>query len=184
MNKRINKVVVLGSGIMGSRIACHFANIGVEVLLLDIAPKELSAEEELKGLVLTHPAVKNRIVNAALQNTVKTNPSPIYSQSVLKRISTGNFEDDMPKIANYDWIIEVVVENLGIKQKVFEQVEQFRKPGTLVTSNTSGIPIHLMAEGRSEDFKKQHSGRCFLPNKGKYGIQLFYIDRLNQLPGK
>jgi 3-hydroxyacyl-CoA dehydrogenase len=161
MNKRINKVVVLGSGIMGSRIACHFANIGVEVLLLDIAPKELTPDEQAKGLALTHATVKNRIVNAALQNAVKTNPSPIYSQSVLKRISTGNFEDDMPKIANYDWIIEVVVENLGIKQKVFEQVEQFRKPGTLVTSNTSGIPIHMMAEGRSADFKANFCGTHF-----------------------
>jgi 3-hydroxyacyl-CoA dehydrogenase len=161
MMKRINKVAVLGSGIMGSRIACHFANIGVEVLLLDIAPKELSAEEEVKGLVLTYPAVKNRIVNTALQTAVKTNPSPIYSQSVLKRISTGNFEDDMAKIANYDWIIEVVVENLAIKQKVFEQVEQFRKPGTLVTSNTSGIPIHMMAEGRSDDFKAHFCGTHF-----------------------
>lgn len=161
MNKRINKVVVLGSGIMGSRIACHFANIGVEVLLLDIAPKELTPDEQAKGLALTHPTVKNRIVNAALQTAVKTNPSPIYSQSVLKRISTGNFEDDMSKIANYDWIIEVVVENLGIKQKVFEQVEQFRKPGTLVTSNTSGIPIHMMAEGRSDDFKANFCGTHF-----------------------
>lgn len=161
MNKKINKVVVLGSGIMGSRIACHFANIGVEVLLLDIAPKELTPEEQAKGLALTHPVVKNRIVNAALQTTVKTNPSAIYSQSVLKRISTGNFEDDMPKIANCDWIIEVVVENLGIKQRVFEQVEQFRKPGTLVTSNTSGIPIHMMAEGRSDDFKANFCGTHF-----------------------
>lgn len=161
MNKRINKVVVLGSGIMGSRIACHFANIGVEVLLLDIAPKELTPDEQAKGLALTHPTVKNRIVNTALQTAVKTNPSPIYSQSVLKRISTGNFEDDMVKIANYDWIIEVVVENLGIKQKVFEQVEQFRKPGTLVTSNTSGIPIHMMAEGRSDDFKAHFCGTHF-----------------------
>ncbi|RZK54722.1 MAG: 3-hydroxyacyl-CoA dehydrogenase/enoyl-CoA hydratase family protein [Pedobacter sp.] len=161
MNKRINKVVVLGSGIMGSRIACHFANIGVEVLLLDIAPKELTAEEQTKGLALTHPSVKNRIVNTALQTAVKTNPSPIYSKSVLNKISTGNFEDDMPKIANYDWIIEVVVENLGIKQKVFEQVEQYRKPGTLVTSNTSGIPIHMMAEGRSEDFKANFCGTHF-----------------------
>ncbi len=161
MNKRINKVVVLGSGIMGSRIACHFANIGVDVLLLDIAPKELTPDEQAKGLALTHPTVKNRIVNTALQTAVKTNPSPIYSQSVLKRISTGNFEDDMAKIANYDWIIEVVVENLGIKQKVFEQVEQFRKPGTLVTSNTSGIPIHMMAEGRSDDFKAHFCGTHF-----------------------
>jgi 3-hydroxyacyl-CoA dehydrogenase len=161
MNKKINKVAVLGSGIMGSRIACHFANIGVEVLLLDIAPKELNDEETAKGLAITNPVVKNRIVNTALQTTVKTNPSPIYSQGVLKRISTGNFEDDMPKIANYDWIIEVVVENLEIKKKVFEQVEQFRKPGTLVTSNTSGIPIHMMAEGRSEDFKTNFCGTHF-----------------------
>ena len=161
MNKKINKVVVLGSGIMGSRIACHFANIGVEVLLLDIAPKELNTEETAKGLTLTHTAVKNRIVNTALQTAVKTNPSPIYSQSVLQRISTGNFEDDMSKIANYDWIIEVVVENLDIKRKVFDQVEQFRKAGTLVTSNTSGIPIHMMAEGRSEDFKANFCGTHF-----------------------
>ncbi|WP_199137815.1 3-hydroxyacyl-CoA dehydrogenase/enoyl-CoA hydratase family protein [Pedobacter sp. ASV12] len=161
MNKKINKVAVLGSGIMGSRIACHFANIGVEVLLLDIAPKELNAEEQAKGLSLTHPAVKNRMVNTALQTAVKTNPSPIYSQSVLQKIATGNFDDDMPKIANCDWVIEVVVENLDIKKKVFEQVEQFRKPGTLITSNTSGIPIHLMAEGRSDDFKANFCGTHF-----------------------
>jgi 3-hydroxyacyl-CoA dehydrogenase len=116
MNKKINKVAVLGSGIMGSRIACHFANIGVEVLLLDIAPSKLNAEEETKGLSLDHPAVKNRIVNTALQTAVKTNPSPIYSQNVLKRITTGNFTDDMSRIANHDWIIEVVVENLDIKR--------------------------------------------------------------------
>ena len=146
MNKKINRVAVLGSGIMGSRIACHFANIGVEVLLLDIAAKE---------------GDKNSIVNTALQTAVKTNPSPIYSKKVLNKIVTGNFEDDMSKIAGYDWIIEVVVENLDIKKKVFEQVEQFRKPGTLVTSNTSGIPIHLMAEGRSEDFKANFCGTHF-----------------------
>jgi 3-hydroxyacyl-CoA dehydrogenase len=145
-NKKINKVAVLGSGIMGSRIACHFANIGVEVLLLDIVPKE---------------GARNSIVDTALQTAVKTNPSPVYSKKALSRISTGNFEDDMPKIAGYDWIIEVVVENLDIKKKVFEQVEQYRKPGTLVTSNTSGIPIHLMAQGRSEDFKAHFCGTHF-----------------------
>jgi len=161
MNKKINKVAVLGSGIMGSRIACHFANIGVEVFLLDIAPKELLPEEQAKGLSLDHPAVKNRIVNAALQNAVKTNPSPVYSKNVISKISTGNFDDDMSKIAGADWIIEVVVENLDIKKKVFDLVEQFRKPGTLVTSNTSGIPIHLMAEGRSEDFRANFCGTHF-----------------------
>jgi 3-hydroxyacyl-CoA dehydrogenase len=146
MNKKINRVAVLGSGIMGSRIACHFANIGVEVLLLDIAAKE---------------GDKNSIVNTALQNAVKTNPSPVYSKKVLNKISTGNFDDDMAGVAAYDWIIEVVVENLDIKKKVFEQVELYRKPGTLVTSNTSGIPIHLMAEGRSEDFKANFCGTHF-----------------------
>lgn len=161
MNKKINKVAVLGSGIMGSRIACHFANIGVEVLLLDIAPKELTPEEEGKGQTLAQPAVKNRVVNAALQNAIKTNPSPVYSKKVVSKISTGNFDDDMAKISGYDWIIEVVVENLDIKKKVFEQVEKYRKPGTLVTSNTSGIPIHLMAEGRSDDFKAHFCGTHF-----------------------
>lgn len=161
MKRSINKVAVLGSGIMGSRIACHFANIGVEVLLLDIAPKELTADEQAKGLTLDKPAVKNRIVNTALQTAVKTNPSPVYSKKVLNKIKTGNFDDDMSKIAGFDWVIEVVVENLDIKKKVFEQVEQFRKPGTLITSNTSGIPIHLMAEGRSEDFKAHFCGTHF-----------------------
>nr|WP_276901423.1 3-hydroxyacyl-CoA dehydrogenase/enoyl-CoA hydratase family protein [Pedobacter kyonggii] len=161
MKRSINKVAVLGSGIMGSRIACHFANIGVEVLLLDIAPKELSPEEQAKGLTQDNPAVKNRIVNTALQTAVKTNPSPVYTKKALNKIKTGNFDDDMPKIAGYDWVIEVVVENLDIKKKVFEQVEQFRKPGTLITSNTSGIPIHLMAEGRSEDFKSHFCGTHF-----------------------
>ncbi|WP_421946090.1 3-hydroxyacyl-CoA dehydrogenase NAD-binding domain-containing protein [Pedobacter sp.] len=161
MKRSINKVAVLGSGIMGSRIACHFANIGVEVLLLDIAPKELTSEEQAKGLTLDKPVVKNRIVNTALQTAVKTNPSPVYSKKVLNKIKTGNFDDDMSKIAGFDWVIEVVVENLDIKKKVFEQVEQFRKPGTLITSNTSGIPIHLMAEGRSEDFKANFCGTHF-----------------------
>ncbi len=161
MEKRIKKVAVLGSGIMGSRIACHFANIGVEVLLLDIALKELSAEEQAKGLSLDSKAVKNKIVDAALQSAVKSNPSPIYSKKFLSKISTGNFDDDMSKIADYDWVIEVVVENLAIKQSVFEQVEKYRKPGTLITSNTSGIPIHMMAEGRSEDFKANFCGTHF-----------------------
>lgn len=161
MKRSINKVAVLGSGIMGSRIACHFANIGVEVLLLDIAPKELTPEEQAKGLTLDKPAVKNRIVNTALQTAVKTNPSPVYSKKVLNKIKTGNFDDDMSKIASFDWVIEVVVENLDVKKKVFEQVEKFRKLGTLITSNTSGIPIHLMAEGRSEDFKAHFCGTHF-----------------------
>ncbi len=161
INKHINKVAVLGSGIMGSRIACHFANIGVEVLLLDIAPKELLDEEQAKGLSLDHKMVKNRIVNNAFQATLKSNPSPIYNKSFAKRITTGNFDDNMKDIAGVDWIIEVVVENLTIKQKVFELVEKYRTPGTFITSNTSGIPIHLMLEGRSEDFQKYFCGTHF-----------------------
>ncbi|WP_208745849.1 3-hydroxyacyl-CoA dehydrogenase/enoyl-CoA hydratase family protein [Pedobacter kyonggii] len=181
MKRSINKVAVLGSGIMGSRIACHFANIGVEVLLLDIAPKELSPEEQAKGLTLDNPAVKNRIVNTALQTAVKTNPSPVYTKKALNKIKTGNFDDDMSKIAGYDWVIEVVVENLDIKKKVFEQVEQFRKPGTLITSNTSGIPIHLMAEGRSDDFKSHFCGTHFF-NPPRYLKLLEVIPTLHTQP--
>ncbi|WP_182995370.1 3-hydroxyacyl-CoA dehydrogenase/enoyl-CoA hydratase family protein [Pelobium manganitolerans] len=161
MNRKIKKVAVLGSGIMGSRIACHFANIGVEVLLLDIVPKEPNEKEAAKGLTLESPAVRNRIVNDALAFAVKSNPSPVYSKSVLNNIRTGNFDDNMKDIATCDWVIEVVVENLKIKQSVYEKVEQFRKPGTLISSNTSGIPIHLMAEGRSEDFQKHFCGTHF-----------------------
>lgn len=158
MRRIINKVAVLGSGVMGSRIACHFANIGVEVLLLDIVPKEAKVAEATSN---PNPALRNRIVNDALQFALKSNPSPIYSKSFASRIQTGNFEDDLNKIADCDWIIEVVVERLDIKQEVFTQVEQFRKKGTLISSNTSGIPIHLLAEGRSEDFKQHFCGTHF-----------------------
>ncbi|PRD46358.1 3-hydroxyacyl-CoA dehydrogenase/enoyl-CoA hydratase family protein [Sphingobacterium haloxyli] len=161
MNKRIKKVAVLGSGVMGSRIACHFANIGIEVLLLDIVPRELLPPEEAKGLTLESPIVRNRIVNSSLDTALKTNPSPIYSKRYVKRIQTGNFDDNMPAIGTCDWIIEVVVERLDIKKTVFEQVERYRKTGTLITTNTSGIPIHLMTEGRSDDFKAHFCGTHF-----------------------
>ncbi|MGZ3931821.1 MAG: 3-hydroxyacyl-CoA dehydrogenase/enoyl-CoA hydratase family protein [Bacteroidia bacterium] len=161
MKRIIHKVAVLGSGVMGSRIACHFANIGCEVLLLDIVPKELSDAEKAKGLSLERRSVRNRIAADALQFALKSNPSPIYKKQFAARITTGNFEDDMPEISKCDWVIEVVVENLDIKKKVFEQVEKFRKPGTLITSNTSGIPIHLMTEGRSNDFKAHFCGTHF-----------------------
>lgn len=161
MKRIIRKVAVLGSGVMGSRIACHFANVGIEVLLLDIVPKELTAAEQGKGWTTEHKAVRNRIVNEALQSALKSNPSPIYRQSFASRISTGNFDDNMKDIAACDWVIEVVVENLKIKQHIFEQVEQYRKPGTLITSNTSGIPIHQLTEGRSEDFIQHFCGTHF-----------------------
>ena len=153
MNRKINKVAVLGSGVMGSRIACHFANVGVEVLLIDIVPKE-AVDSKI-------PAERNKIVNEALQFALKSNPSPIYSKSYVSRITTGNFEDDLPKIADCDWIIEVVIERLDIKQQVFTNVEKYRTPGTLITTNTSGIPIHLMLEGRSDDFQKHFCGTHF-----------------------
>lgn len=146
---------------MGSRIACHFAGAGLSVLLLDIAPKELNDAEKAKNLTTDQPAVKNRIVNDALASTLKSNPSPVYTKDVIKKIKTGNFTDNMKDIASCDWIIEVVVERLDVKQSVFAEVEKFRKPGTLVTSNTSGIPIHLMTEGRTDDFKKHFCGTHF-----------------------
>lgn len=161
MNRTIRKVAVLGSGVMGSRIACHFANIGVEVLLLDIAPGELTEEEKKKGLSTDHPAVKNRIVQSSFDAALKSNPAPLFSKKFASRIKLGNFNDDMPGIKNYDWTIEVVVENLEIKKKIYNEVEKHRRPGTLVTSNTSGIPIHLMAEGRSDDFQKHFAGTHF-----------------------
>ncbi|MDX2188795.1 MAG: 3-hydroxyacyl-CoA dehydrogenase/enoyl-CoA hydratase family protein [Bacteroidota bacterium] len=172
-NRIIKKAAVLGSGVMGSRIACHFANIGLEVLLLDIAPKELTPEEQAKGLALDHKLVKNRIVNTALDGVLKSNPSPIYKKSFVSRIKTGNFTDDMSKIAECDWIIEAVVENLEIKKSVFAEVEKYRKPGTLITSNTSGIPIHLMIDGRSDDFQAHFCGTHFF-NPPRY-LKLFEV---------
>ncbi|HPZ87481.1 MAG TPA: 3-hydroxyacyl-CoA dehydrogenase NAD-binding domain-containing protein [Flavihumibacter sp.] len=153
MIRTIRKTAVLGSGIMGSRIACLLAGAGIPVLLLDMVPKE--------AVDSTDKNLRNKLVNDALAAAVKSNPSPLYTPAALKKISTGNFTDNMKEIAGCDWIIEVVVERLDIKKIIFEQVEQFRKPGTLVSSNTSGIPIHLMAEGRSDDFKKHFCGTHF-----------------------
>jgi len=161
MKRIIKQVTILGSGIMGSRIACHFANIGVQVLLLDIVPREPNDAEKAAGLGLDNKKVRNRIVNDALQAAIKSNPAPLYHKSFASRIQTGNFEDDMHRIAQSDWVMEVVVENLKIKQQVFEQVEKYRTPGTLITSNTSGIPIHMMAAGRSDDFRQHFCGTHF-----------------------
>jgi 3-hydroxyacyl-CoA dehydrogenase len=155
MSRRIKKVAVLGSGVMGSGIACHFANIGLEVVMLDILPRDLSEKEK------DHPAARNRMANEALKKAIKSKPAPLYHKDFASRITTGNFEDDFSKISDCDWVIEVVVERLDIKQKVFEQVEKHRRPGSLITSNTSGIPIHMMLDGRSEDFKKHFCGTHF-----------------------
>ena len=171
--RRIKKVAVIGSGIMGSGIACHFANIGVDVLLLDIVPRELTEAEKLKGLTLENMIVRNRLVNDSLKSALKSKPSPIYHQKFASRITTGNLEDDVAKVKDVDWIIEVVVERLDIKKIVFENLDKHRTPGTLITSNTSGIPIKFMNEGRSEDFQKHFCGTHFF-NPARY-LKLFEI---------
>ena len=173
MNKHIKKVAVIGSGIMGSGIACHFANIGVEVLLLDIVPRELNEKEKSKGLTLKDKAVRNRIVNDSLTAALKSKPSPIYHSDFAGRITTGNLEDDIAQVGQVDWIIEVVVERLDIKKTVFENLEKHRSPGTLITSNTSGIPIKFMSEGRSDDFQEHFCGTHFF-NPARY-LKLFEI---------
>ncbi len=173
MKRRINKVAIIGSGIMGSGIACHFANIGVEVLLLDIVPRELTEKEKKQGLTLQDKQVRNRIVNTALQDALKSKPSPIYHKDFASRIKTGNLEDDISKVSEVDWIMEVVVERLDIKKQVFDNLEKHRKAGTLITSNTSGIPIQQMSEGRSEDFQKHFCGTHFF-NPPRY-LRLFEI---------
>jgi 3-hydroxyacyl-CoA dehydrogenase len=172
-NRNINKVAVIGSGIMGSGIACHFANIGVEVLLLDIVPRSLNDLEQAKGLTLEDKNVRNRIVNDALAKAIKTNPAPLYHSTFAQRITTGNLEDDIAKVAKVDWIIEVVVERLDIKKSVFEKLDQHRTKGTLISSNTSGIPIAMMSDGRSDDFQAHFCGTHFF-NPARY-LKLFEI---------
>lgn len=174
IGKRVIKnVAVIGSGIMGSGIACHFANIGVNVLLLDIVPRELNDTEKAKGLTLEDKSVRNRLVNESLATALKSKPAPIYHEKFASRITTGNLEDDISKVSEADWIIEVVVERLDIKKSVFETLDMYRKPGTLITSNTSGIPIHFMSEGRSEDFQRHFCGTHFF-NPARY-LKLFEI---------
>ncbi|MCS6790959.1 MAG: 3-hydroxyacyl-CoA dehydrogenase/enoyl-CoA hydratase family protein [Bacteroidia bacterium] len=159
--RRIRQIAVLGAGVMGSQIALHFAGAGFPVLLLDIAPKELTPEEQQKGLTLDSPQVRNRIVQQLFDRALKLSPSPVYEPSITERIALGNFTDDLPKIKDADWIIEAVVEDLSIKKALYEQLEQYRRPGTLITSNTSGIPMRLLTQGRSEDFRRHFAGTHF-----------------------
>ena len=155
MMRRIKKVAVLGSGVMGSGIACHFANIGLQVLMLDIVPRDLPEDKK------NNKAARNSIVNGALATAIKSKPAPLYDAAFATRITTGNFDDDFAKIKDCDWVIEVVVERLDIKKIIFEKVDLHRRKGSLITSNTSGIPIHLMLEGRTDDFKKHFCGTHF-----------------------
>ncbi|MBM7652003.1 3-hydroxyacyl-CoA dehydrogenase/enoyl-CoA hydratase family protein [Neobacillus cucumis] len=161
MNHLIKKAAVLGSGVMGSGIAAHLANIGIPTLLLDIVPRELSKEEAAKGLTLADKQVRNRISSQNIQKLLKQKPAPLTSKKNLALIEAGNLEDDLIKLKDVDWIIEVVVENLNVKKQVFEKVDQYRKPGSIVSSNTSGISVEAMVEGRSDDFKKHFLGTHF-----------------------
>lgn len=158
---KIEKVAVLGSGVMGSGIAAHLANIGIPTLLLDIAPGELTKEEEAKGLTLDSKPVKNRFAVSAMQKLLKQKPAPLSSKKNLALITPGNFDDDLEKLKDVDWIIEVIVERLEIKKGLFEKIDAVRKPGTIVSSNTSGVSINAMAEGRSEDFQAHFLGTHF-----------------------
>ncbi len=161
MKPMIEKVAVLGAGTMGARIAAHLANAGVPCFLLDIAPAGLSPDEQKKKLTLEHPDVRNRIVRAGLEAAKKSRPAAFFAADNARLITAGNFEDNLAWCGEADWIIEAVAENLEIKRRLFERVEQHRKPGTLVTSNTSGLPIRLIADGRSEDFRRHWAGTHF-----------------------
>ncbi|MBY7144015.1 enoyl-CoA hydratase/isomerase family protein [Virgibacillus sp. NKC19-3] len=161
MKQSIKRAAVLGSGVMGSGIAAHLANVGIPTIMLDIVPQELTKEEEQKGLTLEDPIVRNRMATQSKKALIKQNPSPITSKKSLDLIEVGNMEDDMEKLANVDWIIEVVVENLDVKRKVFASVEKYREEGTIVSSNTSGISVEDMAAGCSEDFRRHFLGTHF-----------------------
>jgi 3-hydroxyacyl-CoA dehydrogenase len=149
MSQRIQKTVVLGAGTMGARIAAHFANAGLPCLLLDIVPKDAS------------PSDRNRIVAAGLEAAKKTRPAAFFTPALAAKIAIGNFEDDLTRIADADWIIEVVAENLEIKRGLLSKVAQYRKPGSIVTTNTSGLPVHLIAEGLAEEFQQHWAGTHF-----------------------
>src|SRR5437899_9336985 len=161
MNRRIEKVAVLGAGTMGARIAAHMANAGVPCYLLDIVPSELTAEEKSRGLALDNPLVRNRIVRAGLEAAKKARPAAFFTPDRERLITAGNFEDNLAWCAEADWIIEAVAENLEIKRKLLARVEQHRKPGTLVTTNTSGLPICRIAEDASDDFQRHWAGTHF-----------------------
>lgn len=161
MERKIRKAAVLGSGVMGAGIAAHLANVGIPTYLLDIVPRELTAAESQKGLTLADPAVRNRIAQAGKERLLKEKPAPLYDKANLDLITVGNLEDHLGWLADVDWIIEVVVENLEIKQKVFAQIEEHRKPGTIVSSNTSGVSINEMCAGRSDEFRAHFLGTHF-----------------------
>ena len=154
MSSRIQKAVVLGAGTMGARIAAHFANAGLSCLLLDIVPKDAMQAD------------RNKLALAGIDAAKKSKPAAFFSPSLASRITIGNFEDDLSRIADADWIIEVVAENLEIKRNLLGKVAQFRKPGSIVTTNTSGLPVHLIAEGLPEEFQQHWAGPSDEPRAG------------------
>jgi 3-hydroxyacyl-CoA dehydrogenase len=153
MKRRIEKAVVLGAGTMGSRIAAHFANAGLPCILLDIVPPNLPPDAPLSD--------RNKIVRAGLEAAKKSKPAAFFTASLAEKVAIGNFEDDLACCAEADWIIEVVAENLEIKRNLLARVAKFRKPGAIVTTNTSGLPVHLIAEGMSEEFQQHWAGTHF-----------------------
>jgi 3-hydroxyacyl-CoA dehydrogenase len=153
MKRRIEKAVVLGAGTMGARIAAHFANAGLPCVLLDIVPPGVAADAGAEA--------RNKIVRAGLDGAKKSKPAAFFTAALAERIATGNFDDDLARCAEADWIIEVVAENLEIKRKLLARVAQFRKPGAIVTTNTSGLPVHLIAEGLPEEFQQHWAGTHF-----------------------
>lgn len=157
----VKKAAVLGAGTMGAQIAAHLANAGIPTLLLDIVPRELSADEQAKGLTLESPQVRNRIARAGFEGAVKAKPAAFFSADLASLVSVGNFDDDLAKLKDCDLIIEAVVENLQIKQTLYEKLEHHRRPGSVVASNTSGIPLQQLANGRSEDFRAHFLGMHF-----------------------
>ncbi|WCK52781.1 3-hydroxyacyl-CoA dehydrogenase/enoyl-CoA hydratase family protein [Aneurinibacillus sp. Ricciae_BoGa-3] len=161
MERRIQKAAVLGSGVMGAAIAAHLANAGIQTLLLDIVPNKLTEKEEAKGLTLEHSVVRNRIAAEAKERLLKVKPAPLFVQKYAELIAPGNLEDDLSQLKEVDWIIEAIVENLGIKQQLFARVEQNWSEGTIVSSNTSGVSINSMVEGRGEAFRKHFLGTHF-----------------------
>src|ERR1700683_5212966 len=177
MRRPIEKAAVLGAGTMGARIAAHLANAGIACYLLDIVPAELTADEKRKGLTLEKPAVRNRIVLAGLDAAKKSRPAAVFTPEAARLVTPGNFEDNLAWCGEVDWIIEAVAENLEIKRKLLERVDAVRKPGTVVTTNTSGLPIRLIAEGRSEEFQQHWAGTHFF-NPPRY------IKLAERIPGR
>ncbi|MEE8390738.1 MAG: 3-hydroxyacyl-CoA dehydrogenase family protein, partial [Anaerolineae bacterium] len=161
MDYSINRVAVIGAGTMGAAIAAHLGNAGIPAYLLDIVPRELTAKEEKKGLTLDHPAVRNRIVNEGWQRCVKARPANLFAKDIAERVTLGNLEDNFDWLADVDWIIEVIVERLDIKQQLVERIEKVCQPNCIVTTNTSGIPINEIVDGRSDEFKAHFLGTHF-----------------------